>query len=75
MSGPASGMAGPTSMMGGATGGMMPGAASTMAMTTVAVQPDWSAFMTTGHSLFALAFAFLGAVIARRGYRRLRSTE
>ncbi|HVX14951.1 MAG TPA: hypothetical protein VHC22_27420 [Pirellulales bacterium] len=63
-----SGMTGPAPMM---VRGMMPGGSPAMTMTTVATPPDWSAFMTTGHSLFTLAFAFFGGVIARRGHRRL----
>ena len=66
---PGMGMSGPM-MPASMGGGMMPGAGSGMAMTTVAMPPDWNAFMTTGHSLFALAFACVGGLIAGSCFRR-----
>jgi hypothetical protein len=55
--------------MAGMPGGMggMPGAPTMM---NVASAPDWGVFMTTGHSLFALAFASFGGFIANRCRRK-----
>ncbi len=55
-------------------GGPMMGGGPPAAM-TVAQTPDWSDFSTTGHSLFALAFAMLGGVIATRCYERAKQTS
>lgn len=71
-----SGMGMSGSMMPGGTGnGMMPGAASGMVMTTVAMPPEWNAFMTTGHSLFALAFACTGGLIAGSCFRGRKPSD
>ncbi|HWB12329.1 MAG TPA: hypothetical protein VG826_24095 [Pirellulales bacterium] len=73
------GMGGPMGggpMMGGMPGtGMgppvMPGGAPGVLVVTQS--PDWSDFATTGHSLFTLAFAMLGGVIAARCYARAKA--
>lgn len=59
-------------MVEGLGSSMIPGAAPRMATTTVATPPGWPAVVTTGHSLFTLAFAFMGGAVARVWYRRLK---
>jgi hypothetical protein len=42
---------------------------------TVAAGPDWIDFATTGHALFALAFAMLGGIVGRASYQRAHAVQ
>jgi hypothetical protein len=64
------GMSGGGAGMPGSMGGPMAGAAPITLIVSQA--PDWSDFVATGHSLFALAFAMLGGVIASRCYEKAK---
>jgi hypothetical protein len=76
MSGPGMGMSGGSSSWGMPGGGMMPGAMPGMPTTmTVAAGPEWVDFATTGHALFALAFAMLGGILGRLSYQRAHAVR